>query len=752
MTTSIVILTHNQLPLTEKCLHSIRQHTSDYELIVVDNASTDDTVAYLNMQSDAIILENKENLGFAKGCNQGMALATGENILFLNNDTIVTKHWLENMLRVLYENERVGMVGPVTNYSSGHQCIPVTYSVMSDLSGLERFSRSHCQENAGCFTEVRRLVGFCLLAKRSMLDEIGGFDERYHLGNYEDDDLCLRALQAGYLLRVVQDSYIHHFGHATMHHLEDMNLASLMQQNRQKASEKWGNEIHQLIYKPARTVSFCMVVKNAEQTLAQSLVSILDEAEEIIVVDLGSDDRTIEIANNYASQVLRYTGPDEPQGPPRYAFNQATQEYVAWLQQDEVLDAEMIRKLASLKFSLDGSEDTVLLAKDRRLFRRAAGFRMPDEAEAGEGVSTMIAISLCMIVRNEEDGLANCLSSVKGIADEIVIVDIGSTDRTKEIAASFTDRIFDFEWTDDFSAARNYAFSLATKKYILWLDADNHLLEKDRQLFIKLKKSLGLDVDSVTMNDYLTFDTSGNVATSQRRHRIVRRDRGFQWIGAVHEYLAVSGNIQNSDVVITHHNRKMDTERNLQIYLKKEQAGEPFLPRDLYYFANELRDHKQYRKAILYYEKFLNGKQGWMEDNIQACMRIGDCFERLGQKDKQIASMSRSLAYDRPRPEFCCTLGGYFLENNHYENAIFWFTAAVNQERDKNTLALVTHFHSTWLPHLQLCICYDRLGQFDQAIAHNEKALSYYPNHPSMLFNRTYYQTKFGIDLEKKPE
>src|SRR5690242_14052768 len=103
MTTSIVILTHNQLPLTEKCLDSIRQHTNDYELIVVDNGSSDGTVAYLKSQTDAIVHENEENLGFAKGCNQGIALATGENILFLNNDTVVTMHWLENMLRVLYE-------------------------------------------------------------------------------------------------------------------------------------------------------------------------------------------------------------------------------------------------------------------------------------------------------------------------------------------------------------------------------------------------------------------------------------------------------------------------------------------------------------------------------------------------------------------------------------------------------------------------------------------------------------------------
>ncbi|MDF2924143.1 MAG: beta 1,4 glucosyltransferase [Paenibacillaceae bacterium] len=356
----------------------------------------------------------------------------------------------------------------------------------------------------------------------------------------------------------------------------------------------------------------------------------------------------------------------------------------------------------------------------------------------------MITISLCMIVKNEEDGLAECLSSVAGIADEIVIVDTGSTDRTKEIAAQFGSRIYDFEWIDDFAAARNYSFSLATKKYILWLDADDRIQEKDRQLFIKLKKRLSPDVDSVTMHYYLVFDSAGNVASSLRRNRLVRRDRGFQWIGPVHEYLAVWGNIQDSDVGITHGKNKVYTDRNLQIYLKRERAGEQFSPRDQFYFANELRDNAQYRKAVLYYEVFLKGNQGWVEDNIQACMKMGDCYERLGEREKQIESVARTLTYDKPRAEFCCIMGGYFLGKAQYDPAIFWFKAAVDCGRDKGGMGLVNSAHSTWLPHLQLCLCYDRMGQFELANEHNELALGHYPKHPSMMYNREYFQKKFG--------
>lgn len=398
MTTSIVILTHNQLPLTCKCLESIREHTQDYELIVVDNGSTDGTVTYLKTQTDVIVHENKENLGFAKGCNQGIELSKGENILFLNNDTIVTEHWLDNMLRVLYENDRVGMVGPVTNYSSGHQIIPVTYT---QLDEIDAFARNHCEENAGCYTDVRRLVGFCLLARRSLLEEIGYFDERYGLGNYEDDDLCLRALHAGYLLRVVNDSFIHHIGHATMHNLQDLNLAMLLQRNKEQATEKWGNDIHQLIYKLETSISLCMITHNAESTLSDSLDSIVDEVDEIVVIDLGSTDDTVTIAKGYTSQVFSFVCREDQVGPYRYAFEQATKEYVVWLQQGEVFHSEIVKKLSSLKFSLDGSQDVAVLLDDGAglsegkkvegtyapqwhcLFRRAAGFPNPDVLREG---------------------------------------------------------------------------------------------------------------------------------------------------------------------------------------------------------------------------------------------------------------------------------------------------------------------------------------------------------------------------------
>ena len=111
----------------------------------------------------------------------------------------------------------------------------------------------------------------------------------------------------------------------------------------------------------------------------------------------------------------------------------------------------------------------------------------------------MITISLCMIVKNEEKLLARCLDSVADIMDELIIVDTGSTDRTKEIAARYTDKIYDFEWIGDFAAARNFAFSKATMEYIYSADADEALDEENREIFRRLKENLLPEIDIVQM-------------------------------------------------------------------------------------------------------------------------------------------------------------------------------------------------------------------------------------------------------------
>lgn len=355
-----------------------------------------------------------------------------------------------------------------------------------------------------------------------------------------------------------------------------------------------------------------------------------------------------------------------------------------------------------------------------------------------------ITISLCMIVKNEEDVLARCLNSLQDIPDEIIIVDTGSTDRTKEIATHYTNMIFDFKWQNDFSAARNYSFSPATKEFILWLDGDDYLEEKDRLLLLNFKKTIDPTVDSVTMNYHLAVDHAGKPIQSLRRNRLVRRACKFQWIGPVHEYLEVGGKIINSEIAIRHKKDKMHTDRNLMIYRRRIDAGEEFSPRDLYYYANELKDNALYEEALLFYKRFLDGKLGWVEDNIAACIKMCECYEHMGKRDQQLQSLIRTLEYDLPRAEACCRIGMLFFNENKLLKAIFWFKLSTMLEKPLNSLGFIDHAAWSWLPHLQLCVCYDRLGNFEKARMHNDIALSYDPTHPSMLFNKLYFEKKFA--------
>ena len=364
-----------------------------------------------------------------------------------------------------------------------------------------------------------------------------------------------------------------------------------------------------------------------------------------------------------------------------------------------------------------------------------------------------ITISLCMIVRNEENTIARCLDSVKGIPDEIVIVDTGSTDRTKEIVKEFTGSIFDFTWIDDFAAARNFAFSKATMDYNLWLDADDVFTDSDREQFLKLKRNLDPLVDVVNMPYLLAFDQFGAVTFSLRRNRLVKRSMNFRWIGAVHEYLEVNGQVLNSDICVTHKGTEGDdSDRNLKIYEKRKAKGESFSPRDLYYYANELSEHQLYDQAIESYQEFLKTGQGWVEDNISACGKLADCYQKLENKDKQLECIFKSFEYAIPRAEFCCRLGFYFLGAKQYEQGVFWYKLATQLEKPIDSWGPMIEACWTWLPHLQLCVCYDRLGKHELAYEHNEIARKYRPENTQALYNKKYLEGVLGLGRIKTQE
>lgn len=350
----------------------------------------------------------------------------------------------------------------------------------------------------------------------------------------------------------------------------------------------------------------------------------------------------------------------------------------------------------------------------------------------------MIEVSLCMIVKDEEAVLARCLECVKDIVEEIIIVDTGSTDRTKEIARSFTTKVYDFEWINDFAAARNFAFSKATKDYIFWLDADDVMLEKDQQSFQILKATIPPEVDSVLMNYHIHFDNNGNPTFSTMRNRLVKRSCQFQWEGEVHEYLKVHGVVAQSNTVIYHKKEKSSVGRNLKIYQEKQKLGIPFSSRDRFYYANELLGNHFYEEALQEYDIFLKEETGWVEDHIAACIQKSICFYHLNQPIRQISVLCESFLYDAPRSEVCCRIGEVFLNQLiDADKAIFWYTLSLNLPTPPTLRGLYNEPHTrTWLPHIQLAAAYEKKNDIKKALQHIDIALEINPDNEKIRQNK----------------
>lgn len=352
-----------------------------------------------------------------------------------------------------------------------------------------------------------------------------------------------------------------------------------------------------------------------------------------------------------------------------------------------------------------------------------------------------------MIVKNEEEVLARCLDSIHDLVDEINIIDTGSDDKTVEIAKQYTDRVFFFEWTGKFKDARNESFRHATQDYIFYLDADDILLEEDREKFKKLKETLDPSVDSVSMYYNAGMDEFGNVTLQYRRNRLVKRIRNFQWKGDVHNYLEVSGKIINSDVAITHKKTKHAVGRNLSIYKTKIENGDEFTPRDYFYYGNELRENGHYEKAIENYTKNINRPDGWIEDKVYACINRADCYRFLGDPVNELASLMESFRFSKtPRPETCSRIGYNFHVKKDWKPAIFWYELATKLENDPNRWSFSYPAYATWYPHLQLCVCYYEIQDYQKSYEHNEKAREYRPEDERILRNKKLLEEKLNLN------
>ncbi|MBD5106185.1 MAG: glycosyltransferase family 2 protein [Lachnospiraceae bacterium] len=330
----------------------------------------------------------------------------------------------------------------------------------------------------------------------------------------------------------------------------------------------------------------------------------------------------------------------------------------------------------------------------------------------------MITISLCMIVKNEEKVLERCLTSIADLMDEIIIVDTGSTDRTKEIAKGFTDKVYDFTWTGSFSDARNFSFSKATMEYIYCADADEVLEEENRNRFRLLKQSLLPEIDIVQMLycNQLSYNTIYNY-DREYRPKLYKRLRTFTWEGAIHEAVRLEPVIYDSDVEILHMPLGEHTSRDLKAFEAMAKNGVRFDKRLHNIYAKELFISGSEEDFIRALPAFLNtlADTTRTEDEImEACCVVAKAY-RLQHDTESFFKYALKNVAGNVCSEICYELGKHYESLSDYEEAVIWYYNAAYETKSILNIRL-----SGDLPLLAIAGCYEKLGLMEEAEAYRK--------------------------------
>lgn len=332
----------------------------------------------------------------------------------------------------------------------------------------------------------------------------------------------------------------------------------------------------------------------------------------------------------------------------------------------------------------------------------------------------MPTISLCMIVKNEADVLGRCLDSLKCIADEMIIVDTGSSDNTKEIARGYTNQIYDFEWKDDFAAARNFSFSKAKMDYIYVADADEVLDEKNQERFQQLKSVLLPEIEIVQMmyTNQLAHNTTYNF-NKEYRPKLYKRLREFWWSDPIHEMVNIQPVIFDSDIEVIHLPAGNHASRDFGIFKKQLESGACLSYRLIQMYARELfiaGTDTDFTEAYSYFLAYL--EQPLTVEQLQVIQCVVARAARIsGNIHVFLREALKNVATGKPSAEICFELGEYYASISEYREAIIWYyNAAYETEPELNI-----HYGGDY-PLKALRNCHKALGEEEEAIRYETLA------------------------------
>ncbi|OPX45666.1 SPBc2 prophage-derived glycosyltransferase SunS [Ruminiclostridium hungatei] len=345
----------------------------------------------------------------------------------------------------------------------------------------------------------------------------------------------------------------------------------------------------------------------------------------------------------------------------------------------------------------------------------------------------MLQLSLCMIVKNEEQVLERCLDSVKDIVDEIIIADTGSTDNTVNIASKYTGHIYDFEWTDSFSDARNFAQSKASGKWILVLDADEYV-DGDNLKEVKgqlCETSESIDAFSTTIYNFAGY--SGEHIVQHRSLRIYRNDPNIKYVRTIHEQLIREDKEFKSDKseLIIYHSGYMDNvvkgknknSRNVKLIQKQtDVAGQAAF--DYFNMGNEFLSAREVEKALEAFQKAYMQKAdirfAWVPLTV---VQMVLCLIDLKRYNEALKVIYDAELIWNNAPEFKCLKANAFLaQNRRYEAKAELQELIENKENYKHFIRSIDYleFH----PYMLLGDIYNKEGNVSQAVENYAHVLS----------------------------
>lgn len=345
-------------------------------------------------------------------------------------------------------------------------------------------------------------------------------------------------------------------------------------------------------------------------------------------------------------------------------------------------------------------------------------------------------LSVCLIVRNEERVLERCLKCASRIADDLVVVDTGSTDRSPEIAGMYTSRVFFHQWQDSFAEARNYAASQALCEYVMWMDADDVIEEMDIEAINRLKSEITLDTDAVFM---LYSNGTGYFHDYLLRDRILRKEYSTRNKGDAHENVTIELSwklLLRPDIQIVHKKEYInDPDRNIHIFDKAIASGKELNNHDRVYYCRELWAHGFYDDSYEEYRK-LNPFECRPESYYYALVFAVKSLLASDRAEECLRVIQDALVFVEPTAYMLCQMAIAYEKLSDTENARKLYLQAMNTPEKPETFYIQFTGYTDYIPCVRLARLYYRAGDMKAAHSCNETAAKIYPQGSEWMLNR----------------